>query len=1487
VRTELNRIRSVGREALDTLHESNEGALVAARRPDGCETILFVPRTPEDGVRERERLDALCGPGIPSARPATGESFEALVLVGAEGARPLPVAAALPDTVWRPGLVRLLSALSQAHGRGWTHGRIARGYVLADPSGGFWLWGWGGGRPVQDPGPFRTGFDDVGRDLRDTGIALVRHLAGADAETGEDVDPATLARARDRVDGFDRELARVLVRMVTVDPRESYLSATEVLTDLGEADESLPDPWARLEFVGRRGIVRRIVARAERAGTRGASLASFTISGAPGTGRSRLLAEVAREARARGLVVLQAAGGAAQRPWGALTSFARQLLARIPPGHPLREEPGVRLLVGDTSATAGRESDLESGDGAAAALEALVREAFRGARGLLLLDDEDALPGHALRAWRSLARHVAAASGGPDPLRVLVVRTSVAAPEPDDAAPGEGVELDDLSRRHLAAMLASLLTEEGQAPALAAEIESLVGGRPADVVEHLRDLVARRALVPVGRRFALGAGADSARPGGTDAFRRAAETAGREGRALGEVLAVADRLRLPRDVLAALAELPAHRLNAAAEAALRAGLVARDGATWRVRTESLRARLEHALPDERRRGLHHEILVRLLDAPQPDWPAIATHGRAAGDSRAADWTQQSLAILRREGRFEEAAVHFDDACAVLGPGAITAEMRLAHADTLLHAGRLDDALRVAEQVHADPRATPREHGEAALALARLHRYDQAWSKALAVELPVDCGDPMVLARMRLVRGIALILSGRRSQGERERRLALSELPSPASGGSEFEYWQLAFEFNALADRRDIEEARRAAIERLRHPLSRANPLQFALDLVGVANTCRLLAEHSQARAILRRARAVAAERLGGNALVETWALSTLCQVNTDDSKRARRIRLLEATAFAAARTGGRTLALNKRIQLIDALCSEGAITPYRYAELRRIAANVDDLFPDVAAMSIHRLVMSLAHCGLHVVLERIDRIARAPQATEKVRDWSALALALSSLVLASPPESQGDALPTTAAEAVDQAARLGNLVRAASYVPPTAGPTGLVHSETSAVLLALCVRRGLFRTPAWPEEWTFDAVVALIDHLGPEMPWVAPLPASLLVCARDRLSGEEIEVLRARLAAAPPQFPTPLEWLRHLAAARECFAEGRLASALRHMALARLRARAVDRPESGTCREAARRSAVECIEAHGVVLRPAAAPAVPAGAATEPPVAVRDWPSWTGALAAVAASRSVLVSGRDARELEVFADVLAQVVPVRELPLARPGATWEATEAVLVRFPERWDTAESDAARAAARAHRDAGGRLVVLTVAPPDELRGPERKRAAWLQLCGTVVDLGPALADPAARRAAFAALLRSRAGAGVGFDPAVVAEIEGYSWPGGVSELESVVAELAAPGVNRVDESSLERIGWRRRIDLSVGGELHPHEQVVLRWLERCPWSSSADVSRGVSKPSRTTVRLLTRLVETGRVVRRGAGRATRYALADGSLPPPVARG
>lgn len=577
-------------ETVSSVYRWETGELLRIDGFEGRSALAYVPGADERGCRERELVDRLRHPGVPVCRRVfeTRGGISALILEGAEHARPLALVHDLPEPALREGLISLLNVVNVAHARGFVHGRIDRSVVLADPSGQFWLVGWADGHELSESVPPPGTLGETAIDLRDLGRAfrealLRRPWPDPEGASIHQRDPRTAAGLELLEAGvrIDRDFARVLSRLVSSDPREAYPGAMEVLADLGASDTSWFDPWASVRPVGFRREVARVTRLLEN--TRVAAseteqhVASVDYVGPGRSGRTRLLGEIARVARARGAIVLSADGGA-RAPWSALGTFTRQLIQLLGPGSRVANQHAdtIRQLLGEPSEVHaqspldglamldGRETLISA---VTATLTDLVRIAFRHTPGLLLLDDEDRLSPTARQIWRSVGQFIQAVNGGGGVLQVLLVTTSTLEHAAEMGVDRITVPMREWRPRDLERYLSRIFAAPGGARDASLVILRRAGNRPGEVTAYLRELDRAGLLQREGMRWRLAAPLASLPAASaeiSDQVRAALIACGRDAALLVEAVVVARDVTIPRTILGEMCDLRGPRLASAA-----------------------------------------------------------------------------------------------------------------------------------------------------------------------------------------------------------------------------------------------------------------------------------------------------------------------------------------------------------------------------------------------------------------------------------------------------------------------------------------------------------------------------------------------------------------------------------------------------------------------------------------------------------------------------------------------------------------------------------------------------------------------------------------------------------------------------------------------------------------------------------------------------------------------------------------------------------
>lgn len=558
------------------------------------------------------------------------------------------------------------------------------------------------------------------------------------------------------------------------------------------ADAHEPDAG----FVGRRAELAELERALDEALAGSARVA--LVAGDPGIGKSRLAAELAARARARGARVLvgrcwEAGGAPAYWPWvQALRAYAR---AADPDR--LREAIGrdggeVATLLPELRAPASASAsaaDHASGDARFRLMEATAAFLGRAAAPepiVLVLDDLHAADAPSLLLLRFLAAQLQAAS-------VLVVgcyRAAEVGPELADALaamarePGvRRLTLSGLTERDTALLLEQTMDVDA-GDELAARVHRETAGNPLFTAE-------------IGRL--LGADAPERRPdtplpipeGVREAIARRLE---RRSDASREVLAVASVMgrEFDPDLVATASGRDEDAVFAALDEAAAAHLVEGvDGGRGRLRFAHILVRdaLYQDLPAPRRMRLHRAI-AEALDAlvaanPAPHLAELAHHYLAGGTpvaARAVDYARRAGDRAASQLAYEEAARHYRSALDALegsgaaDPGA-ACELLLSLGDALSRAGDGSAARRALQDAAALAAEIGRPDQLARAALQYGGRF--AWARAstdpalvpLLERALAAIGDSDPLTRVRL---LARLAGAVRDDPMRERRVRLAD-----------------------------------------------------------------------------------------------------------------------------------------------------------------------------------------------------------------------------------------------------------------------------------------------------------------------------------------------------------------------------------------------------------------------------------------------------------------------------------------------------------------------------------------------------------------------------------------------------------------------------------------------------------------------------------------------------------------------------------------
>jgi hypothetical protein len=1487
-------------ETVATVYRWGGAQLLRLADSEGGSGLVFVPEDAERGRRETEMLALLKYPGVPECRRRieSDSGTTALVLHGADDAVPLALVHDLPEPTLRAGLVALLQTVGFAHSRGIVHRRIDRSQVLVDPSGRFWLLGWGDASPVSDVPPPTSVLAETAADLRDLARAFREALlrrpwpdpAGA---TIHERAPR-VAAGQELIDAgvkVDRDFARVLSRLVAADPRDAYTGATDVLADMSAVDATAFDPWESVRPIGTRRDVARVMRLLDhtRLATSETVLhaASVDYVGPDGAGKSRMLAEIARVARSRGVIVLTADGGALGT-WGGVGALARQLVQLLGRGARMcvQHESALRHLLGECDVEP-RPPEPPPGvsrdpliSACIAAVTDLVRMAFRETPGLLILDDEDNLTPAARHVWRSTGEFVQSINGGGGVLRALLVSASTRTYAPEVGAQRITVELAPWRQRDVEKFLARAFPSPGGAREASSAIFALAGGRPADVVGYLRELERRGLLRREGLRWHLTAPLSTLPPlagGAPEHVRRALESCSRDAVALVESLAVARDVRLSRSAVGDLCDVRGPRLAAAADSAVAAGLLVVDGAAWRVRTDAIAQRVRVAIPDDRRRVMHREVLNVLLEATPLPIDAVAVHARASRDPRAAEWTRAAIEAAQAEGEWGRALLHLDDAAALLGGEFAGLEAELRRADLLTSLGRVGDVIELLRPRRADEYASLDVRLRGLLLLTRAYYEARDWLTLLDLEMPDTYEAPQIVAELRFIRAAAMRHVGRAKMAEREARLAAAETAGAAPGApaaTSVTLARLEYEYQTALYAHQWPPARAALVAKLRLGRRAKDKRQMIVDLTKLGNAMRYLGGTSKlAIAVLIRAIAVSrmSPNVGGAVKSALYGCLAFLRKRPRSSRHARR--LFARSSFHAVQSGAASLAEAARVRLIASRAAVGVVTFDDKVYLKGAVLGPGGMSDSTLLSVSVDLGEALLYYGFQDELERLSE-RLWPYVLNDMRGRMLQALIrVGRMWLDEPPSDLAIGQP--------------NEVSPRQIVRSLARP---YCRELWPYSVAYCAMRTEYLSDKWLQRFIARGGALRLTRIGGHTSWGATSLALALALWIPIEHNEAIwDELLAIVRRNNGPLPIALEWQRVLMESRQVRREGdwHRSEALRRRAIEQLDLLLSSEYGERGARAHAKwmlrvnRSLVPDLiipptPRLGIGIRPGADQTNSAAVVPSPTATPRSWERVLESILRTGAEASIVITTPHLRELELFNGILIErtagsCVCWRDCDTDVTPRLDGRDELVLVA-PNLWPAGRLR------RAYDDLAGasaiprRVVTLLTIPLHAFRsGGPVHRSLSERMDGRIEQLEEVCRDTARREAVFlAAMTRASATTVVGND--VIVEIVRYDWPGGLAEVERVVDAIVARCVSPVTLEVLNSTGWRLRVEARDDGLLED-ERRLLHEIAACSCAGIAHLAAAIGRPRRTVLRYLNRLVEAGSVVRTGRGRATLY--------------
>ncbi len=576
------------------------------------------------------------------------------------------------------------AALAMLHVRGLVHRDIAPRNVRCTADGHAKLIDFGvlatvgvsgevaGTVPYIAPESLRGMPLDGRADLYSLGVLAYEVLTGSpphDARRLEELERSwrrPVSPPSHRVPAVPEGLDDLIMSLLCLDPSGRPSSAAEVIERVSAVGKLDPAPAIAVErgylasaaMVGRRHEMKAL-GRCIELAAEGRGNAAF-IEAESGTGKSRLLREVALEAQVEGAVTASvscetASGG----PYVVIRRLVRELLAAVPEETAEAAGPDAPRLVRLFPELAGHLGPTGSADVAADPAEERMRLQKSIADWLLrmtkrrtlalLVDDVQRCDEASAAVLAVLARECA--HHRLFLLTALRSNEALRAPHAVNAlrkAPTR-LLLTGLDAEEIEELVRSLFGDVPYAPRLASYLREVTGGSPTHCTELTRHLVEHGVIryadgvwvLPADFRFDAKpvtlAAAMQARVG------RLPPTA----RRVGEALSVHGG-DVPLELCVAVAsDLDASEVFAALDELIHQGVIIGRGHTFRFRHDGLREALLEGLDEERRRALHllvGDTLARTDDVEAAREAEVGWHLHAGGD------LDRAVVYLERAGR---------------------------------------------------------------------------------------------------------------------------------------------------------------------------------------------------------------------------------------------------------------------------------------------------------------------------------------------------------------------------------------------------------------------------------------------------------------------------------------------------------------------------------------------------------------------------------------------------------------------------------------------------------------------------------------------------------------------------------------------------------------------------------------------------------------------------------------------------------------------
>ncbi len=416
-----------------------------------------------------------------------------------------------------------------------------------------------------------------------------------------------LAPPSDYMPDVPQELDELVLSLVALDPAARPPSASHVmeqLTRIASLPRELNEPEVIASYLhhpplqGRTDACERIAAELDAlANGRGGVL---KIEGAPGVGRSALLAHLATSAQLRGLTVLRAHASLAPGTFGVAKELARLGLGMFP--DLAREHATILATASDEPGALSAIETIERHAQLALATSDVLFAVSQCNRVVLIVDDMHLCDASSLALLSSMCEELVrrpillAFSSLPDEREGDLVK------RPLDGAARE-LSLQPLSAADVAALIKTSFGELPSSQAFADVLFQRTGGNPGHCMDVVRGALANGLLRYAGGVFALPRAIEARDLPDVGVQRFRLDTNDDDAMALVELLAVSGRA-LTTEQLCAACELPAPTVLETLARLERRRVVLHQAEHVALATSELAGELERGISLARKRELH-------------------------------------------------------------------------------------------------------------------------------------------------------------------------------------------------------------------------------------------------------------------------------------------------------------------------------------------------------------------------------------------------------------------------------------------------------------------------------------------------------------------------------------------------------------------------------------------------------------------------------------------------------------------------------------------------------------------------------------------------------------------------------------------------------------------------------------------------------------------------------------------------------------------